>query len=262
MSPLRLLSGLCLCLLTVCAVHAQDTYLRLDAPNTALVTGQDTVVTITGQNLPSLWVGDMTIRYDPSAVYIMGTVSGAPITAGADLSAQPFTLVRNAVNNETLQYTFSLINPAQPLSGTVTLGTFHIYPLKAGPTEIQFYSAELSSFTPRADGQAIQASDIVSVPFLPVLLHLDITGETVPPPSEATATPAPAPTEPLPDLMTLQPTADGLVNVTAPPLASATPEPAGQTAAAPTSPIVFIGGGLVIVALLGLAALVVVRRRR
>ena len=263
MSPQRLLSGLLLCLMSLSFVQAQEqSYLRMDAPTTALQTGQETVVTITGQNLPGLWVGDMVIRYDPTAVYILGTVAGSPVTPSQDLSAQSFIVVRNAIENDSLQYTFSLVSPAQPLSGTIALGTFRIYPLKAGPTDIEFYSAQLSSFTPPPEGQPVEADDIVNVSFLPVLLHLDITGDTVVAPSEATATPAPAETE-MPaeiEVISVPPTAVGLVNVTAPPLE--TPQTSTSAAiSSDTSPILLLGLGMIVIAVLGLGALYIFRRK-
>ena len=262
MSPQRLLCSLLLCLVSLSLLSAQDeTLLRLDAPVTALQTGQETVVTITGQNVDGLWVGDMVIRYDPYAVYIMGTTSGSPITPGSELSAQAFTVVRNAVHSPDLQYTFSLINPAKPLSGTYTLGTFRIYPLKAGPTEIQFFSAALSSFTPPPAGQPVEQDDIGEMRFLPVMLQLQITGDTVPIPSEATATLSPTET-PLPTDAPFDPnlpTQESLVNVTAAPLPTT---PAANAEAAAPSPLLLVGLGMVVIAVIGLGLLFANSRRK
>lgn len=269
--PMRRLSFSYLCLWLLFMVGAaaaqSDTFLSIQSETTALETGQTYTLTLEIENITDLWLTRLEISYDPDMLYIIGTSSGQPVTAGNIFGAGSLT-VDNRVTADALFYTASRVAPDAPFSGSGTLGTFQIFPLKAGTTQILFRTAQMTKVNfVEQDGRRIGEST-EDVPFTPVLLELTITGEGVTPPPEFTATPTATATldpalVPAEGTAPVEPT---LVNVTAAPRPQATPTPLALLETPDTGesggvPLVAVAAGIIGVGLMGLGVLLVLRRR-
>jgi hypothetical protein len=200
----------------------QPATLSLEIASTDVQTGQYYDVNLRVDGITELWVADFQIHYDPALLYVVGTKAGSPIQQGALFTPGLSVVMRNFVESDTLIYTISQLAPADPISGGGVVGTFRIYPLAPGMTQVLFSRVEVTHITFVETDQGRVGTDPQPIPFTPVLLELNITGSPVPAPSEATATPTPSPT-PVPvipeGVATEEPT---LVNVTTAPR---TPEP-------------------------------------
>ncbi|MBZ0308728.1 MAG: hypothetical protein K8I82_21855, partial [Anaerolineae bacterium] len=146
-------------------------------------------VTIRLDNVPEVWVTNVQIAYDPTLIYVMGTKAGSPVQQGDLFGADSSIVARNFVQDGALIYTLSMIAPADPTSGSGAIGTFQIVPLAAGTTQLRFAQAELTTLSFTGEGENRVGTDPRPVEFQAALLEVTITGETVEPPSEATATP-------------------------------------------------------------------------
>lgn len=200
--------------------------LRLIMSETALQTGQTYDVTIQVEGAPSVWVATAEIDYDPTQFYIIGTRAGSPVRLGALFPGESSLIARNAVERGRVVFTASLLSPAPPASGSGSVGTFRIYPLRAGAAQLTFSRVSITTFL---EGSAQPQSIDVT----PVLLDLTITGETVEPPDEATATPAPTETPRAALPQGERETEMPLVNIT---LAPVTATPTAPPAPAPVEP--------------------------
>jgi hypothetical protein len=230
--------------------------LSLETTTTALQTGQFYEVNVRLDEAAEVWLADIEISYDPALLYVVGTVSGQPIQQGPFFDPGSSVVVRNGVQDNLLVYTISLLAPADPASGGGVVGTFRIYPLGPGTTQLLFSRAELDkAIFEERDGQRVGVG-AEALPFTPVLLELTISGDPVPPPSEATATPLPTETF-VPQPGEVGPTPEPtLVNVTAAPR-----PPGGGGAGGVNLPIwaVVIG---VLVVIIGVLAVLLLRQRR
>lgn len=270
----RVIALLILCLWAAGAVTAQEDeplpQVSLRTDETALMTGQFYTVRIDVEGIDRLWLADVEVEYDPAVLFIAGTNSGSPITAG-DLmpSASAINIFNRAVDG-TLKYTRSMLAPAEPVSGSGTLGTFRIFPLQAGDVQLRFTLADMLyvEFTETEAGERV-GNDPERLDVQPVLLTLSITGDTVTPPPEQTATPTVTPTdEPAVTAEaeeTITPSVTPLVNVTAAPVTPTPleliPELDGEDNTG-ADPIILVGIGLVVLAGLGLLVLFIMGRRR
>lgn len=220
MPSTRLLAAVVLGILVVAALAApavaQDdpTYLSLDPEATDVQTGQEYVVTIQVDNVSDLWMASMEIMYDPEKVYIMGTKAGSPVAIGSFLSSDASITVLNRVEDDRLIYMASRLAPAEPVSGSGTVGTFRIYPLAPGTTTLSFYSAKMIATTFTVEGETRVVDEEYEIDFTPAMVELNVTGEQVEPPSEATATPTLTPTISGPPVETRAPEDTPLPNVT------------------------------------------------
>lgn len=246
---------------SILPINAQDSVvLSLESDTTSLQTGQEYEVRVRIQDITNFWSMGLNIGYDPSLLYVMGTASGSPIQPGEMLAGQSITVIRNTVRPTLIDYGMSLLPPSEPVTGTGTLLVFRIYPIAPGTTEIRFNRGQLVSLEFGDSGSAGDF-DTVEVPFTAVLLQLTITGDAVPVPSEATATPTLTPTRSTINRggeETAEPT---LLNVTAVPQSATTPAATDSPEADNTS-ILLIAVVLVVVGAVGLIALVVYARRR
>lgn len=254
-----LLALVCLGILSVSQVTAQDeVFISLNAATLDLQTGQEYEIQIQVENVVDLWRVTSAIQYDPALVYVIGTVSGSPVTVGDFIGSAPTLTARNRVNDDALQYTVSRLGSAvDPVSGTGVVGTFRIYPIAPGTTQLLFTDASLGQLVTAADG----TRGTNDVPVTPILLELTITGEPVPIPDEATPTPAPTTTpilaQPDSTVEPAPPTEEPLVNITRAP--DTTAEEA--LPAEPNNSLIVIAVVLVVVALFGLVALFFLYRR-
>jgi hypothetical protein len=245
--------------------NAQEpSLLQLVMDESNLQTGQRYTVRIEVQNIQELWAADLRISYDPSQIYVIGTVAGSPLRLG-DFPVGGDTIF-NSVDSVTgeIRYAFSIFSPANPVSGSGVVGSFEIVPLLAGTAQMQFASADVSSidFILDATGQRI-GGNAIDISFLPVLLEMQITGEPATPPAEATATPtATATIDPalLGEAATEEAVAT-LVNVTAAPR-TPSPEVPSNPASASFDPIWLLAIGMTIFSFIALVALFVLWRRR
>lgn len=230
--------------------------LSLETDTTTLQTGQEYEITIRLENVTDLWLVTMEIAYDPTLVYVIGTRAGSPVVPG-DFFPRASTLVfQNNVRRDIINYTISLLAPAEPLDGSGILGTFRIYLLAPGETSILFRQASVT-----AQGPERQPLDL---PFTPVMLQLTIQGAPVEPPSEATATPTatPSPTEALESIDSAPTERPTLANVTAAPPTTAEAQPESEEGA--QSPLLPVALGMMGIGAMGLIilGLVWIRRRR
>jgi hypothetical protein len=241
----------------------ESTFLGLSADEVDLQTGQAYEIRIQLINAPEVWVLSAEIQYDPNVLYVPGTLAGSPVRQGDFFSPPDSTvIVRNAVESGTkIAYTISMLAPAESPSGSGLVGTFRIYPLAPGATRLTFTKAALTAITYDSEGNV----ETSSVPFTPALIDLNITGDPVDPPDEATATPTltPTVTETIvvrPDNTTPEPT---LINVTLDPNAM-TPSVPVATEASGTSPLLIIAVVIMAISGIGAVSLIVlgIRRRR
>lgn len=179
--------------LTSWVVFAQSTtFLALTSDTTELQTGQEYTVSMRLVDSPEIWIVSTSIEYDSDMIYVMGTLAGSPVRQGNLFNPPEDTaFVRNFIKNtESIEFTLSMLGSAQSPSGSGIVGTFRIYPLQAGTTTIRYTTAEITSIVRDENGD-IETSEIE---FTPTQLDLNITGESVDPPNEATATPSPTAT--------------------------------------------------------------------
>jgi len=212
-------------------------------------------------------VADLEIAYDPAQVYIFGTAAGSPVQPGPLLTGDVIA-PRNRVRGGLLEYTVSLIAPAEPIDGTGTIATFQIYPLRPGETQLSFQRASLMqvSFQNTAEGRA--PDEPQPLPFTPVLLQVTAQGETVPVPDEVTATPPPTST-PIAESSETTPAATipvepTLVNITRAPATAtaAAPDTPPASPAATTNPALIVALVIVVVTGLGLLVMLWIYLRR
>ena len=239
-----------------------NTILALKSDTTAVETGQYYPLTLYLQDVSEVWQINAVIEYDPTLVYVIGTIAGSPMSAGDFFSEDPAIVIRNGVKSGQITYTQSLVAPATPKTGSGIVASFQIYPLSAGTSQIRFTTAELKkvNFTQNTDGSR-EVSSTEDIPVLPAFIELTITGETVPPPDESTPTPEATATSELGgrgEDATAEPT---LVNVTLAPDAPPTliPELDVEGDSLPILPIAL---GLLVVGILGGIGLFVSSRRR
>lgn len=249
-------------LIFITSAAAQDEiFISLNAETASLQTGQPYEVQIVVENVVDLWVTDVEIAYDPDQLYIIGTASGSPVQPGPLLTGETI-IPRNRTNADVVQYTVSLLNPAPPINGTGVVGTFQVYPLRAGETQLTFRRASLTRVSFEGTGESRTPGEPQALEFTPVLLQLRVEGESVPIPAEQTATPPPTAT-PIPDdtgavVESTIPVQATLENVTRAPAAPATD--AGATSA--SNPLL-IGAIIVLVITgTGLLVLLVIYMRR
>jgi hypothetical protein len=245
--------------------NAQEpSLLQLAMDESNLQTGQRYTVRIEVQNIQELWAADLRISYDPSQIYVIGTVAGSPVRLG-DFAVGGDTIF-NSVDSVAgeIRYAFSIFSPANPVSGSGVVGSFEIVPLLAGTAQMQFASADVSSidFILDDSGQRI-GGNAIDISFLPVLLEMQVSGEPATPPAEATATPtATATIDPalLGEAATEEADAT-LVNVTAAPR-TPSPEIPNSSESSAIDPVWYLAIALILFSVISLVGLFVMWRRR
>lgn len=261
---LRNITILWLCLIGTLYIQAQsDTIIGLQSDNSALETGQYYTVNLIVRDASEVWQVNTIIEYDPALLYVIGTVAGQPMAVGDFFGEQQAVVVRNGIDDGQLIYTQSLLAPALPQDGSGTVASFQVYPLSAGTTQMRFVEADLTkiNYTEDAAGNRT-VTDTEDLPVLPALVEFTISGETVPPPDESTATPEPTLTSAFVgrdgDDARAEPT---LINVTLAPDTVPTLIPEIEESNTSEIPILPIALGLLIVGSLGIAGLFMASRR-
>jgi len=263
---MRRFAALCLMCSAVLAhaAQAQETFISLQTDQQALTTGQEAEIRLQVDNVSDLWLLNAEIHYDPAKLYIIGTKSGAPLRTSAffasDANASIDIFNQAQENTGILRYTVSRLAPASALSGSGIVARFRVVPLSAGETVLQFRSAELIGARFSGEGEARTAQNI-PISFNAVRLTLQLSGETVEPPSEATAVPTPTLESAISGISSqpqVQPTLANLETLptpgqTEPPASSPSSDNSGLIVAAL---ILIAGAGL------GLGAMLLMRRRR
>lgn len=248
--------------IVISATAQNETLLSLEADSTLLQTGQIYEVRVRAQNVPRLWLVQLEIRYDPQHLYIMGTRSGAPLQTGDWIGPEQSLVVNNRASDGLIEYTVSRLAPADNASGDGVIAHFRIYPLRAGETQLTFNRGEIIAvaFEDTASGRIVREQ--VAIPFVPQLLSLTVSGETVAPPPEATATPQASITPPFDFELDATPQA---LNFTAvPTLVNVTAVPQVDSAILPSqapSPLIFLALALMAIGSGGFILLLWVRRR-
>src|SRR5690606_23227664 len=141
-----------------------------------------------------VWLLNVEVEYDPALLYIIGTQSGSPVQQGALFNREQSVVVRNNIQRTKLNYTISMLAPADPASCDGIVDVLRSYPLTAGTTTLRFSRAEAVRVQFSGEGDQRTAGEQENLTVTPVLLELTISGDTVQPPSEATATPEPTAT--------------------------------------------------------------------
>jgi hypothetical protein len=191
----RLLFFMMLVLLTP-IVSAQDTIrVTISSPSTALQTGQyyDMGIRLDGAN--DLWLINVEIQYDPTALYIVGTQSGQPFTQTSLFDLGGSVVIRNEARDNFMRYTISMIAPSPSTSGSDNVATFRVYPLKGGETTLEFIVVEAVRVFIEGEGETRSMTGQTYLPVAPENITFTVTGDTVEIPPEATATPLPTPTD-------------------------------------------------------------------
>jgi hypothetical protein len=234
----------------------------LNAPTTALQTGQKYEITIMAENGPDFWAADVRVQYDPKLLYVIGTKAGSPVQNSDLFSPSNSVTVQNLIRDNQVFYVLSKVGETQPAKGSGVIGKFQIYPLAPGKTQLTFSKASLvglTSYDPNASN--VQS---VTIPVTAVLLDLTITGDPVQPPDEATATPLPTATPtPVSGAGVQIPEQPTQVNVTRAPV---TPTPLSTlevpTASGGNSSSLALAVAVMLIGGLGLVALIIWRRRQ
>ena len=261
------LIGSLLLLVSVSALGQEPILLSLDTETRELQTGQEYEVTIRVEGDFPLWLASVNIAYDPERLYILGTRAGSPVTIGSLFTGTGrYITILNSVQAEGLIYVASLLAPADPVTSQGVLGSFRIYPLAPGTTQLRFVQAELVTTSFEETDQGRVGRDPEQLPFVPVLLEVNVSGAVVEPPPEETATPTPSPTA---TAAAARPTAvqqSTLDNVTAAPRTEVVPTRTLLPELAPesegSSPILILAVGLMLVGAAGLFGLILWSRRR
>jgi hypothetical protein len=250
-------------ILSVLLLPAQaqnTTYLSLQTESTVLQTGQSYEIRIQADSVVDLWLASVDITYDPSMIYVVGAKTGSPVQIGSLFTPSGSVIVLNQAKDQHVQYTASQLVPSEPLTGSGVIGTFKIYPLKAGNAVISFQQGELISvtFTGESDNRQMQTH---KPPFSAVQLALTIMGGPVTPPVEASATLEPTATSSAP--IFTQPAAQStLENLSFLPTPQPTvPRPASTVSSNNDTGLIFLAGGLIVIAILGLGILMAFGRR-
>lgn len=262
---IALMFGLYIVLGIMPTTAQNNTIIALQSDSTAVETGQYYPLTIYLQDVSEVWQINAEIEYDPTLVYVVGTVAGSPMTPGDFFTGEPAIIIRNGIKAGQLTFTHSLVSPANPKSGSGVVATFQIYPLSAGTTQIRFTAADLTkvNFIQNTDGKR-DVEGTEELPVLPALIELTITGDTVEAPDESTPTPEPTATTDLVgrgENVTAEPT---LVNVTLAPTPDVLPtlipdiDVDNNSGAVPILPIAI---GLLFIGIIGGIGLLVASRR-
>jgi cohesin domain-containing protein len=253
----------CFLLAVNLVAHAQEqAVLSLDTNTTSLQTGQEYEITIRIDNAPDFWTTDVALSYDSSLIYIVGTKAGSPIRAGDLFTPDSSVVVENVVQDSQLAYVVSKVGETSPATGNGVIGSFRIYPIASGQTQITFSRVQLVGLT----SYDPNAANVGTVPVAAAVVRLDLTinGDPVEPPSEATATPLPTET-PTPFAgigvqVNQQPT---VVNVTAAPdviIPSPSVQEIPVTAGTPSFPLI-LAFGIMLVGGIGVVVMFVLWRR-
>lgn len=165
--------------------------LRTDA--TDLQTGEFYTIRIEVDNVTDLWSATMRIAYDPQQLFIVGTNAGSPIDLGSFLNDGGLVVQNRVDENENfIRFTPSRVAPADPVSGNGVVGEFLIFPLQSGTTTLSFLDGQLSRVIYATDENGERTvGESQEIPFAVTQLTLNVTGDRVTPPPEATATPTP-----------------------------------------------------------------------
>lgn len=257
------------------ATNDDTAIIALTTGTITLQTGQAVTVQIEVLDVRELWLANIEVQYDPAQLYIIGTRSGTPVRRGTLLDPAQALVLRNRVADDTLQYTQSLVNPAEPVSGAGVIGTFEIFPLQAGDSQLTFNAVSLTRvlFETDESGQRL-GTQTETINFAVAPLTLSISGPDATPPPEETATPTPSPTidpnfvtggeqtiEPEPPTPTPLPVVT-LRPRTPTPTATPVVPPVTEVEAADNQPVLLVAVSLIVIALVGLIGLFVVSRRR
>lgn len=209
-------------LIAVLPAAAQSSTISLSAPVEQVRAGETFAVTIQVQDVVDVYGGSIQLAYDPQLLEVIETEDKA-VTPGDLFANQPGFSVRNAADpvSGSIEYVLTLRQPAEPVTGSGSLGTVQFRALQDGPVQVNVVEATLLS--PRfeeVEGRTI-ARQIDQVPVEVQGLVIS-TGDTslqsvseeaiVPLPTQALAAAAPPQSAPVIE-----------VPLTAPALVQATP---------------------------------------
>lgn len=188
--------------------EAQDTPARLSLTTTEpeWQTGRIYEVVIQAHDVRELWLATLEIVYNPAQIYVIGTEAGSPVVLGSVFAGQPAGAIFNyVIAPGKLTLTASFYNPAQPFSGSGSLGSLQVVPLQPGDLEMRLEAVQLTrlDFNTDQESQRI-ASNPQPIAFVTAPLSVAVLGSVVTPPPEAsaTATPSPTPDESSVELLT------------------------------------------------------------
>jgi hypothetical protein len=239
-----------LCLLAVGQLDAQDSpaLVSLDTENNLLQTGQEYEIRLRIRFAPEMSSAHFEISYDPNALFVVGSVSGAAPMQAGDFFGQNAVITENRASMTQILYTISMLDEQNTSEASGVIATFRVYPLRPGTARVAINNVTFYHRVPdtRTSGGTIEEMQIVdyTTGFLDVL----VTGDPVQPPPEPSATPLPTAT------FTAVPTALPTIAPTS------IPETGGIRAATSALAGVFILVGLI--GLIVVAAVLMRSRRR
>ncbi len=222
-------------------VSAQSGKISLTVPVDQVSMGETVAVTIAVQDVAGVYGGSIELSYDPQILEVLQP-ENQPVTPGDFFANQPGFPLKNVadVTTGSIEYAMTLRQPAQPVTGSGSLGTLQFRALQDGAVQINVVAASLLS--PRfevVNGQTIARSvDEVPVEVQGLTLNIGAGGQTV-----VQQTPVPAVTE-------VQSQAVAAVPQSAPVASVPQSAPLYVQPAPPLSPVVMAGLAFFVVGLL------------
>lgn len=175
---------------------AQNGQIALDAPAAPLAAGEVFTVRIQVADVTGVYGGNLELRYDPQALEALVMDNQTVIAPGDFFGDRPGFTLKNGATDGRIEYAITLRQPAEPVTGSGTLGTLQFRALRDGEAQIEVTAASL--LAPRfeeVNGQRI-ARAIDEVPVETQGLRVNI-GSTAPVAAVVQPT-VPALLEPLP----------------------------------------------------------------
>lgn len=176
------------------AAFAQSGRISLTIPVEQVNAGDTVAVTIAVQDVAGVYGGSIELSYDPQVLEVLST-ENKPVVPGDFFANQPGFPLKNSVDLTTgsIEYAMTLRQPAEPVTGSGSLGTLQFRVLRDGAAQINVVAASLLS--PRFEeinGQRIARTvDEVPVEVQGLTLSIGTGGPTV-----IQQTPAPIATQP------------------------------------------------------------------
>jgi hypothetical protein len=154
-----LITLLALFLFGTALLSAQQTAptVSLNADQETIASGKEFAVTIHVTEAQQVYGGSFKIAYDPQLLEVV-PVNNDAIMPGAFFDQQPNFVLKNTADAETgvVEYQLTLVQPAQPVSGSGVIGAIQFRSLSSQPTTVELLEARLFSvaFT-QVDGRNI-----------------------------------------------------------------------------------------------------------
>jgi hypothetical protein len=130
----------------VMVVGAQEAVSRVwpSSDATSVSSGQEFTVTIHVGEAEQIYGSSFKLDYDAAAFEVV-QANGKVVTPGAFFEGQPGFELKNSAQGGVVEYALTLMQPAQPVSGTGVIGTITFRALQDGPVAMAVSEASLVS---------------------------------------------------------------------------------------------------------------------